>query len=148
MIAMHGSSTINTDAVSPSPIPTHVLGSSTFQLQISKEAHLGMDAECILAHPVLNYRYVTMTAPSIFYHDRIRRLDQSLDGATLLQMTGMDVRPMEYEPFVKGYGKTLGFRGAFEVPDDWRFHDEVVVRFLDEAWTEVVRKGMESVDVE
>jgi hypothetical protein len=42
----------------------------------------------------------------------------------------------------------LGFRGAFEVPDDWRFHDEVVVRFLDEAWTEVVRKGMESVDVE
>jgi len=85
--------------------------------------------------------------PSIFYHDRIKRLDQSLDGATMLQLIGMDVRPMKYECLLQGYNKSMNV-DTFEVPDDWTFYDDVVMRFLDEAWNEVVKKGLKVYDVD
>ena len=139
---------LNTEGVTPSPVPDSVLEASTFRLSLPdwddhKTLFYEMDICTELRHPVLRYKYSTtrfdegIKIPSF---DKLSKLYDRLSEATAIELTKMDEdeRPKEYNHLVNGSAIACDME-EFVRPDDWCYCDEDVRAFLMAAWKEQVR---------
>ncbi|KAI4934888.1 hypothetical protein J4E85_002750 [Alternaria conjuncta] len=139
---------LNTEGVTPSPVPDAVLEASTFRLDLPdwddhKTLFYEMNVCTKLRHPVLRHTYSTTRFHArieIPYYEKISKLYDRLSEATAIELTKMDEdeRPKEYDHLVNGSAIACDMEG-FVRPDDWCYSDEDVRAFLMAAWKEQVR---------
>lgn len=56
-----------------------------------------------------------------------------------LGSTPKDKRPPQYDHMLAGILHPHESRGSFILPNSWRFRDEEVVDYLDQAWKELAK---------
>jgi len=139
---------LNTEGITPSPVPDTVLEASTFCLDLPdwddhKTLFYEMNVCTELRHPVLRHTYSTTRFDAGIitpYYEKLSKLYDRLSEATAIELTKMDEdeRPKEYDQLVNGSGIACDME-KFVRPDDWCYFDEDVGAFLMAAWKGQVR---------
>ena len=139
---------LNTEGITPSPVPDTVLEASTFCLDLPdwddhKTLFYEMNVCTELRHPVLRHTYSTTRFDAGIvtpYYEKLSKLYDRLSEATAIELTKMDEdeRPKEYDQLVNRGSAIACDMEEFVRPDDWCYVDEDVRAFLMAAWKEQV----------